>query len=886
MDEPLSEDDDGWNADAIGRLLQDGSDSESAPAPLLSVRATRGSHGRPLSFMDRNQVVEPFQQPLAILSRGTAARRQLAVAERQPGDDTILARFGPITGLPVGSAVQKKFLMAMANALEKKIDYSEPLVASMFENMLASASVMAKFHNTNRMKVHRTCIEAGCAAVLGGNWLAGSLLACLDEMLKKKAWRPVLMVRRLRYDETPTRVRLPREVPEKGSLTTSVNSMGTSMVASFDEEKGDDVIEHAKILQTEYQISFLVQDMVSKDYLLQTCKIPTSLQAMDRTTAEVTKACLTATMSRVPDLSRISKHFDFRVQHAATDKFSSNLKTERALKSEDPSWIKHHCFCSIHRLATAITASNSIFKEDTSGVLSVSLACREVGSAGKLRQILREIFKETLVIRPVAAPNSDELDKYRREVYELYLPLSGDQKFQNLKRRFVLNHFMNGNIQVPSPIEHFCPFNHCVDDSEVSQAFSTYVAWALIPTKPPKYSRGRWTNYDRAVMWNGLLASHSLLGPVIMKYTGTPQPGIVEKAKPLQLPPAQGSSDEDDAWAGAIADVLQDTAGTVAKAEEEGAVQEEGDGQGDGQGEGDGQGDEVPLPSMNAMNPDTGFSWVEFNRQQKGKASAWVQTDPCPRLAIMQQVSRHFLAMMHHFLKISGDVWDREQERLAQDGQQRGYRLLDYAQLSTVNQHLGALIASLNNVPIALPMLSQTRRYKHLIFSMTSKGVCAIHQLVRLPHEGFPYKMFMALAEGWQVFADDPVCLYDELTARFSEHFGKPENAPDAMVALEALGICSHTDVAAIECRHASNRDFTMLRGRGWQPNLTTISAKFACGSFKPELAKAVKKVKKKAEKKVRRPGGAWRAFLSHRLRGKPVLSSLGEFPEVSMSES
>ena len=567
MDEPSSEDDDGWNADAVGRLLQDGSDSESVPAQLLAVRATRGSHGRPLSFMDAHQEVEPFQQSLAILSRGSAARRQLAV--QQPAHDTILARFGPITGLPVGSTIQKKFLMAMANALEKKIEYSEPLVAAMFDNMLASASVMAKFHNTNKVKVQRTCTQAGCVALFGGNWLAGSLLACLDEMLNKKVWRPVLMVRRLRYDETPTRVRLPREVPEKGSLTTK--SMGTSMVISFDEDKGDDIIEHAKILQTEYQISFLVQDMASKDYLLQTCKIPTSLQAMDRTTAEVTKACLTATMSRVPDLSRISKHFDFRVQHAATDKFSSNLKTERALKSEDPSWIKHHCFCSVHRLATAITASNSIFKDDTSGVLSVSLACREVGSAGKLRQILREIFKESLVIRPVAAPNSDELDKYRREVYELYLPLTGEQKFQNLKRRFVLQHFMNGNIQVASPIEHFCPFGHCVDDAEVRDAFETFVPWALVPTKPPKYSRGRWTNYDVAVMWNGLLASHSLLSQVIMKYTGTPQRGIgiddPAKAKPLQLPPAQGSSDEDDAWAGAIADVLQDTACTVAVAE-------------------------------------------------------------------------------------------------------------------------------------------------------------------------------------------------------------------------------------------------------------------------------------------------------------------------------
>jgi len=431
----------------------------------------------------------------------------------------------------------------------------------------------------------------------------------------------------------------------------------------------------------------------------------------------------------------------------------------------------------------------------------------------------------------------------------------GDLRWQNEKRRMILNHYLNGNLQ-QQEIVHFCAFNHCMDEAETRRNFEVLVTWALCPRKPPKYSRGRWTNYDKSVMWAGLLASHhGLLEAVICKYTGKAQTPPV---KSLVALPADGDDSDDgpDTWGQVLQDVLSEVSADASHAmKDEAPVEPVGNDDGDG-------------PSSRVQS----FDWVEFNRRQKAEASKWVQTEPCPRLAIMQQIVRHFLAVMHHFLKISGDDWDAEQIKLRSQGQKPSYKISDCASSKAVEKCFDRLIASLNFLPQALPDRHHTRFHRNLFFRTVAKGACALHQLVRLMHTSFPYKLFTVLGhgQGWQALSEEPECLFDELTSSFAKHFARPENMPDAMVTLEALASCSSIDVAQIECRHATNRDFTMLRGRGWTPSLDVVSAKFACGTFKPLDfgSRQRKRVKKKVEKKVTRPGGAWRAFVSAKLGG------------------
>lgn len=878
-DSGSSNDEDGWDS-VLQSIVEESTQSQSAedlPAPV-AVLATRGSRGRPLGFMSKTSA--PASNAIEHVSKNSSSSK---LAIPKPTHQSALDRFGPISSLTfVGTDLQKRYKQVLARALEKKVDYADPLIAGLFNHLQTSASVLAKFFEATNDRVHSKLLEAGVATVHGGGWLTGSLLCCIEEMIKQGLWKPIMMVRRLRYDETPTRIRLPNE-----STDSTTNLPGLEREGKL----APDVVEHAKVLQTEFQIYCLLKDVSASEHLLIKTNVPTTLQAVDRTTAECTKACVDATMSRVCEFRRISQLFPFRVNHATTDKFSANLKTEKAFKSEDPNWIKHHVFCSVHRVATSITAANSLFRGDTAGVLSIALATREVGAAKRLRSILQGIFKERLIIKHVMPNEAPHLIKYRSQVYDVFLPLHGAMKYQNMKRRFILNHFLNGNLENSCEIEHYCPFNHCIDDDEVHKCFATYVAWALIPTKVPKYSRGRWTGWDKALQWTGLLASHhSLLSELILRYTNTKKLQVCPSVKPrleMQPLPSHLSADaepqsEDDTWGAVAADILQSVnpvpapqAAQTPAGTDEPADKPDGEDSDVGSDKNidlaGGQAGEGALPELKE------FSWVEYNKQQKAKASAYVQTDHCASLAILMQVVEHFLVVMHHFLKMSGDEWDLQQQSLSNQGQKRGYRLLDCTQAVAVKRCFDDLVGLLQGIPKALPHLSHTREKRNWFFRLISKGACAFHQVVRLPHFSFPFKLFLALEQGWGAISSEPSCLHDELTAHFVSHFSKEENIADGNAALEALGICSHCDIAQVECRHATNRDFTMLRGRGWRPNLEVVSAKFVCGTFKAiktsHERRIKKKVKKDAQKKVHRPGGAWRAFLSQRLRGqRPIV--------------
>lgn len=464
--------------------------------------------------------------------------------------------------------------------------------------------------------------------------------------------------------------------------------------------------------------------------------------------------------------------------------------------------------------------------------------------------ILRQIFREKLVVR-AAYPNP-LWKQHRFEVYDLFLPLTGEDKWKNTKRRFILNHFLNGNLTDPDVIEHFCPFGHCLNEEEVRSCFARLVANALIPSKPPKYARGRWTNYDLAVSWCGLLeAHHSLLKQVIVQYTA-PRQKIPQLPKRIaDLPPGE-DSDGSDKWDDVLKGFLEDQPLPIHDTR-------------DDKSEGS-QGEKEADPKVG------GFHWIEFNKRQKAQAGKFVSSDPYASIAIMQQVCRHMLAVMHYFLLVSGDAWERRQEHNSSQGEMRKYKVLECANGEALKRAFDSLVTSLNSPPIALPDICHTRHHRNKFFAMISKGLCAMHQVVRMEHRGFPFRLFQLLEKGMPSLQESPCCLHDELTSSFREHFfGNAGRFVDAPVALEALAICTSVDVAKIECRHASNRDLTMLRGSGWTPSLSVISAKFSCGTFKPSEKHNRRKVKKHLQKqtKTRRPGGAWRAFLSQRLQAQ-----------------
>ena len=397
---------------------------------------------------------------------------------------------------------------------------------------------------------------------------------------------------------------------------------------------------------------------------------------------------------------------------------------------------------------------------------------------------------------------------------------------------------MNSNLQDGS-IAHMCPFDHCSSEDEVYKSFADFVAHALIPTKPPKYSRGRWTHFEEATMFNGLLAAHhDLLSRVISQYCGKSKSKIKKEATTVeQIVLHDGNGDENDTWNAVVLEMLANEVGSSSRPAPIETQQQE----------------EHEMKREEHEQPRTGFDWVEYNRKQKADAAQWASNDPYPNIAIIQQVTRHLQKLMHHFLKISGADWEEEQEQKALRGQSRDYRILDCAKGLSMKDCFDSLMKCLEACPTALPLLSHTREFRVLFFCMISKAMCAMHQLLRCPQSSLPYSMFQALISesGWADFQQVPSCMRDELSTKLAQIIERDGSTREATAILESVAIASCVDVAAIECRHASNRDFSLLRSRGWTPSLQVISAKHACGTFKFKgRKKNVRKQEKTARKK------------------------------------
>ena len=105
------------------------------------------------------------------------------------------------------------------------------------------------------------------------------------------------------------------------------------------------------------------------------------------------------------------------------------------------------------------------------------------------------------------------------------------------------------------------------------------------------------------------------------------------------------------------------------------------------------------------------------------------------------------------------------------------------------------------------------------------------------------------------------------------------------MAVLTALAEHISVDISAIEAKHASNREMTMMRARGWSPSVATLSAKFISRTV--HAMETIRKwfhgnvttgerskddheddPPKKRNKPRKHGGGAWRAFCHERCKG------------------
>lgn len=674
---------------------------------------------------------------------------------------TALRKYGPVSDMvQIGTDIQKDVMHCVKSSFQKSkgADQEDVLIDHMLTSPMTTISVSAVEQQLQKKNLGRRMLAISSAMLELSYFLWGMLLSIVIRLCQRsgKAMEPVMILLKLRYDETPTKVRVTD--PGNPNIDFSTASAEEALAAVSTEQSS----VRAKVFQTEFHLGVLLKSNLPQDsckpYKWISGQLPTSLQALSSGSGECIHRALLDVLQSVPELDRARQMFPLRLRHSCCDRYTGNYKAERLLRSNYGDFDLCHMTCDIHKLYSCVEAATSCMEFDVSGILSIGVGISpDVSCIKDMRQIITRILANKLAIRYSEPPEGDAV-RYRKELFDRFLPLKSSQRpgskpqtRANALRRWVIAAFLNGHMGNKSEIEHYCVYGCCASPEDTLKKMALYLTWALVPRKCPKYARSRWTGWIEAVEWCGLLGGvHNLLEDIILAYTGT------VKKNPAKPTNCDGFDEHQDEWEQLmIEEGEQEQAGggphvQHAPIQRDVAPLE---------------GVPINLDASEGLSADAAISWAEFNQQSRGNASSWVQSDPYPRLVVLKEVSQLLMALMHRFLAYSGAAWERKQQAQAAKGKPRTYAVCVAATGADVQETMQQLSGLFFCVPGALLMQWITPQLRARRFQMISAALCSLHVLLRLPRKGCPYALFKAWSEGdMSSLASIPQCMWDELT--------------------------------------------------------------------------------------------------------------------------
>ena len=489
----------------------------------------------------------------------------------------------------------------------------------------------------------------------------------------------------------------------------------------------------------------------SKHFKLVCGSTPTCLTALDRCTAENLRSTVLGHMDSIPELRRVAEQFPVRVRHTCCDRFAGNLAAEKALNQDFKDWMPLLLPCDVHKLYSCTECAMDCFPGDISGVLSLGLVMSDAGSLSTMRSALLRILSEELLVFFEPPPEGWAM-QYREQLFDTFLPVRDvdpRRRKVNRLRRYIISSLLNGRLDTPQ-LSHFCIHGCCADAEDTYRAMSTHLVWALLPGVCPRFLKSRWVRYDESLDWCGLLSGiHNLLPRLVGVITGHPHQCVQNSA-------VQAGGQDWDAVFAEEATVGQHNEPAQAEAQQPQPDPDVPDAADDVDAERESQ---------------EGFDWKKFMRTKRKQANAWAQSSPFGRLVIMKQIVHVMLNAMRAFLRISGMAWEKEQQALAADGQRRSYQVCEAARDEHTQQALAELAACLQKpMPAILPQ-DVTPQLRLLRFCAISNASTSLHALLRLPRQGFPYKLFKLPLQEPAAFLQTRACLFDEFTHRLLERY-------------------------------------------------------------------------------------------------------------------
>lgn len=782
-------------------------------------------------------------QNLAAARAAKAAKAAKAKAASREGESTSSQEsFADFPVLTFGSKMQQQLAQSVAKLMGQLRKQESSSTKESFRYIfqekrpVTGLAAEAGHRAVGRRAFTSFLQEAACFVVLFASYLVGSMLTGLGALVAEGTDAAILLCVKRTYDETPSKITTTSKDPAKKKRSKQEGST-------------------AKVLQTRGEVLILMRRKTTDEHYVIRCPLPTHLQAVDRTTAENTRACQQTFLAQVPGLKDFGDQCLFNIGLVTTDKYGANLKCEQTMGPKGINSANSHYTCDIHKLATCQSKTLKLTDGHISAQIAAAICFSEAGSTRALRKSLLKVLSTKLYVCFGVCPRDEFALAYRQKVLDTFLPQcdwdeeSGDLPDQTRKRkiqqqRLCVQYFFHSDLQDKDQI-FFWTTHWGLEKKEVLQVMEEFLVPYLLPCKPPIFSRSRWNGFQGALRWFGLLEMcHGLLKPTLQDYLG-------DRAVPLPVP--------------------------VAEAEAPQALHPLTLGQ-EGQEDEQRDASEQHVQEMNLATGD--LDWKAFRLQMQQKVRLWMHEPIGPALAVMATAVDALCYFFNCMLDMGSKEWERSQQAEVAQGKPRTYPVLEAARGTLLQKFRAEINKHFHERMALITRDDHLRQFQVLLFRMLSISMCSVEFYVGTAWHTYPVQLFSSLDGHHQVLRDKE-CMWCPLTKLLASTYSTEQelSGVEAQSILRCVASIFELDIADLESRHATTRRVTAIHSiQTHSPDLALLNADWVCRNNVIDRASSrVKSTCSTKEGAKERPqdkeksyrANAWNAFMSDRCTQK-----------------
>ena len=327
------------------------------------------------------------------------------------------------------------------------------------------------------------------------------LIAYVSALVSARLLRPVMMLHRTCYDETPIRLRV--------NFTSGADSQ----------------LGKVFVLQSSFAMLLAVprghQDLPERDagdglpdasnMLVLQGEFTPKVRATSGATGEHVAAVAEAAWQPSKRAMQVFANGGVCLKLVETDEYPGNTRAERLLKERhEDAYEVLHLMCAAHKVHASATRSFALVTHFMKGLSRTLLVLQQPGMMGRFKKWMRTFIRGHVRFDVVLAEYTPDTRRFKETLLKYFSPASPKKRalFQHL-----VTNLLNTDIREVGVLRHCCQGGACCQDQA---HFMMKLEHALLKLaskwKPRPLNRGNWMQWDQSLLFPTIFCGvHGLL---------------------------------------------------------------------------------------------------------------------------------------------------------------------------------------------------------------------------------------------------------------------------------------------------------------------------------------------------------------------------------------